>query len=233
MNKTNKLKKLTAIAMLCALAFICTIVLKIPVNFLTLDIKDSIITLCALFFGTLYGAVAALIVPLLEFLLISDTGVYGLIMNIIASMAFCVPVGLIYKRKRTLFGAILGLVASVVSMTAMMMLANLLITPYYMGVSVDDVIRLLPTLLLPFNLVKATLNAAIVLILYKPLSRSFKRMHLTSGSQTEESMVNEGQNYKKSALVIIAAAIVIVISLVMIFAILDGSISLFDAFRSK
>ena len=168
------LKKNVTVAVLCALALITTIVIRIPVAFLTLDLKDTIITLTALFFGPLAGVGSAIIVPTLELITISDTGIYGFIMNVFASVTFCLPVGLIYKYKRTLKGAVIGLVVSVFSMTACMMIANLFITPYYTGMNMSGVAALIPTMLLPFNLVKATLNAALVLLLYKPLSRTLK-----------------------------------------------------------
>ena len=179
---SKKLKRHTTVAVLCALSFLCTVLIKFPVMFLTMDIKDSIIMLCTLFFGVPSGIIAAVVVPLLEYMTVSGTAEYGLIMNVISSVSLCIPVGLIYKYKKTLNGAILGLCVSVVSMTAVMMVANLFITPYYMGVSQADVVSLIPTLLLPFNLVKGTLNAAIVLLLYKPLSRALKKNKLPEKS---------------------------------------------------
>jgi hypothetical protein len=40
---------------------------------------------------------------------------------------------------------------------------------------------MIPTLLLPFNLTKSTLNAAVVLLLYKPLSNALVRAGLMRG----------------------------------------------------
>ena len=62
-----------------------------------------------------------------------------------------------------------------------MMLLNILITPIYMKVSRDVVIDLLPSLLLPFNLAKALMNAAIAMFLYKPVSLAMKRARLIPG----------------------------------------------------
>ncbi len=223
-NISKKLKRHTTVAMLCALAFLCTVFIKFPVMFLTMDLKDSIIILCTLFFGVPSGIIASVIVPLLEYLLISDTREYGLIMNVISSVALCVPVGLIYKFKKTLKGAILGLCVSVVSMTAIMMVANLFITPYYMHVPQSQVVELIPTVLFPFNLVKGILNSAIVLLLYKPLSRTLKKAHLIESSSLEIGAA-EAKNCKKSAVVTAAAIMIIALSLVLIFVVLGGKIS--------
>ena len=197
-----------------------------------MDVKDSIIMLCTLFFGVPSGIIAAVVVPLLEYVTVSGTGEYGLIMNIISSVSLCVPVGLIYKYKKTLNGAILGLCVSVVSMTAIMMIANLFITPFYMHVSRGDVVSLIPTLLLPFNLVKGTLNAAVVLLLYKPLSRALKKNRLIDVTVLENTEVSN-KNKTRSLLVSIAAVAVIVVSLVVIFVILGGNISFLDGIVKK
>lgn len=234
MNTTfsKRLKRHTTVAMLCALAFLCTVLIKFPVMFLTMDVKDSIIVLSTLFFGVPAGLISAVVVPLLEFLLISDTGVYGLIMNVISSVALCVPVGLIYRYKRTLGGAILGLSVSVVTMTAVMMVANLFITPYYMHVPQEQVVALIPTMLLPFNLVKAVLNSAIVLLLYKPLSRTLKKAHLI-GNDVVENGTHEVRSKKKSVVITLISLAVIAASLVAIFVVLGGKISFLDGIINK
>ncbi|MBR5922907.1 MAG: ECF transporter S component, partial [Clostridia bacterium] len=178
MTKKLNLKKITVAAALCALAFASMFVFRIKVQFLTFDAKDAIIALSSLLLGPFYGVCSAATVALLEFLTVSDTGVYGLIMNFLSSGTFAFTCGIIYKYKRTFSGAVLSVVLSVISVTSVMMLANLFITPYFMGAPSSAVIALIPTLLLPFNLTKASLSAAITLIIYKPLSTALKRAKL-------------------------------------------------------
>ena len=170
----SRLKTMCAVAMFCALAYVCTY-LKIPVMFLSLEVKDSIIVLCTLIFGPLWGLVIALVVPTLELLTHSGTGLYGWVMNILSSVTFAMVTGMIYKFKKSFKGAIIGLICGVFSVTAVMVAANLVVTPFYMGVALSEVAALIPKVLLPFNLVKAILNGAIVLLLYKPLSRILKK----------------------------------------------------------
>ncbi len=209
----QQIKRMTAVAMLCALAFVLTY-LKIPVMFLSLEVKDSVIVLCTLLFGPVSGLVIAVLVPLLELITHSTTGVYGLIMNMLSSVTFALVAGVIYKYKRSFYGAIAALVSGVLSVTAVMVLANLFVTPYYMGVSTDAVIDLIPKVLLPFNLVKAMLNAAIVLLLYKPLSSVLKRTGFLVGNVAK----NEEKNvFLRSIGVTIIAFLVIFASLVTIF----------------
>ena len=218
MNQNRqKIKRLSATAMFCALAFVLTYI-KIPVMFLSLEIKDSMIVLCTLLFGPLSGLVIAVLVPILELITHSSTGVYGLIMNMLSSVTFALVTGVIYKYKKSFYGAIVGLASGIFAVTAVMVLANLLITPYYMGVTVQAVAALIPKVLLPFNLVKATLNGAIVLLLYKPLSGVLKRRGFLSSSQRE---AEQGKKKSiRSTVVTLVAIAVIAISLAIIFFVL-------------
>lgn len=217
-SQKEKTKKLVAVAMFCALAFVLTYV-KIPVLFLSLEVKDSVIVLATLLFGPISGLVIAVVVPLLELLTHSSTGIYGFVMNVLSSVTFSMVAGLIYKYKKSFYGAIVGLVTGVMSVTAVMLLANLLITPYYMGVSMQEVAALIPKVLLPFNLVKATLNGAIVLLLYKPLSNVLKGTgFLTATARSERSAE---RSRLRSVLVSAVALVMIALSLVGVFFVLQ------------
>lgn len=220
-QNSMRIKHITAIALFCALAYVCMLYIKIPVQFLTLDVKDSLIVLCSLIFGPVAGLAIAVTVPFLELITISGTGIYGFIMNVLSSVVFSMTAGLIYRYRKTMTGAIAGLVAAVFSVTAVMVLANLLITPYYLGASPKDVAAIIPTLLLPFNLIKATLNAAIVLLLYKPLSKILKRFGFVQGTAPRgEGAEGVTKNPVRSSLVTIVAVLIIAASLCVIFLVL-------------
>lgn len=184
MKKKADIKQLTVCAMLIALAFLSVFALKFKVSFLSFDFKDAILSVIAFLYGPLWAVLSALATALLEFFTISDTGVYGLIMNFISSATFTLATGLVYKRMRSFTGAIVASVSAIFSVTAVMMLANLFITPYYMHVSQKEIIKNIPTLFLPFNLAKSTMNAAITLIIYKPLTTLLRRVGLMP--KTEE-----------------------------------------------
>ena len=59
-----------------------------------------------------------------------------------------------------------------------MMLWNYLIAPIYMGYPREAVVELLLPAFLPFNLIKGGLNAAITMLLYKPVVASLRRLNL-------------------------------------------------------
>lgn len=54
-------------------------------------------------------------------------------------------------------------------MVLVMMLWNYLVAPLYMGIPREEVVKLLLPAFLPFNLIKGGLNAAITMLLYKPV----------------------------------------------------------------
>ena len=220
---------MTALAMFAALAYVIHFV-HIPVGFLNLDFKDVVITVCGMYFGPLSGVFLAVLVPILEFVTVSETGPYGLIMNILSSVTFVGVASLIYRFKKTLSGAIVGLASAVLSMTAVMIVANLVITPYYMGVSLAEVGALIPKLLLPFNAIKAVLNASLTLCLYKPLTSVLKRTGFgkkTPNNTTEQSgEVTKTNTKTRTILVWTIGAIIAIISLCIIFFVLGGTVAI-------
>ena len=220
-----RIKKMTFVALFCALAFIVSVIFPLKVMFLTLDFKDAITAICGMAFGPVSGLAAAIVVPFIE-LMTSDTGIYGLIMNILSSVTFVGISSLIYKHKKTIHGAVLGLAVAVPATVAVMICANLLITPLYMpGADVKTVIGLIPTVLLPFNLIKSTLNAGFVMLLYKPISGVLKRSgalgRLGEGGADKEQAVTV--NKKRSAAVAIISLALVVAAFTVLFLIFDVS----------
>ncbi len=223
-NKTTvKIKKLCTVAAFCALAYACTFVLHISVSFLTFDVKDAVIAVGGMFFGPLSALVMSLTVSLVELVTISDTGLYGFIMNFIGSAAFSVTASLIYKYRRRLAGAYMGLACAVVAVTVLMMAANLIVTPKFTGMSVEAVAAMIPSLLLPFNLIKSLLNSALVILIYKPVSRALKaaKMAPPSPSHTAEQGYsgserprNTGKRYTVMSIAI--AVLIIVVSILLL-----------------
>ena len=172
-------KRMTTLAMLCAAAYIAVFFIRIPimpaVPFLKYEPKDIIIVMSGFIYGPFSAFTVSALVSVLEFITISDTGVIGLVMNILSSCSFaCVAAG-IYKAKHTLKGAITGLVCSVVAMCAVMLLWNYLITPLYMKIPREVIAGMLLPAFLPFNLIKGILNGALTLLLYKPVVKALRK----------------------------------------------------------
>ncbi len=218
------INKLVLCGVFTALAYVCVCVFRIKVSFLTLDIKDALIATAAMLLGPIAGMVISLLVSLIEMLTISDTLYYGFIMNFLSSASFSVVASLIYRSRKNLVYAVIGLVTAIFSVTAVMMLANLLITPHFMvGATTKDVIALIPKLLLPFNFVKAVLNAALVMLIYKPISATLVRAKIIKKERKAET-----SGYKfgvKTIGVTLVSAAILAICFVIIFVVLNGSLS--------
>ncbi len=176
-------RELTVLAMLCAIAYVLVAVIRIPVVlFLKYEPKDVVIAIGGFMLGPAAALIASCVVSLLEMVTVSGTGIWGLVMNILSTCCFACVAAAVYRKKHTQAGAAIGLLLGTVCMTAGMLLWNYLITPIYMGQSRQDVAALLLPAFLPFNLLKAGLNSAITLLLYKPVVTGLRRLGLLAPS---------------------------------------------------
>ena len=179
--KRTNVKNMTSMAMLTALAYVVMLLSKaLPQvsGFLQMDLKDTIICIGGFVFGPLSAAIISIVVAVVEMFTYSDTGIIGCIMNVLATVSFCCTAAFVYKRRHTRKGAVLGLTLGVISLTVVMLLWNYLITPIYMKIPREVVASMLPTVFLPFNLVKGGLNMAVILLLYKPVVTALRQAKL-------------------------------------------------------
>jgi len=182
-NQMNA-KKIVTLAMLAAVAFVVMYLSKLVfrpfavAGFLTFDLKDVIIAIAGFIFGPLSAFFVSVVVSLIEMVTVSDTGLIGFVMNVLSTCAFACVASAIYSRRRDMAGAVLGLLCGLVAMTAVMLLWNYLITPLYMKVTREQVAAMLLPVFMPFNLVKAAMNAAVTLLLYKPLVGALRKARL-------------------------------------------------------
>lgn len=193
MKKRFSVKKLVLLAMLAAMAYVIVSLVRIPVVlFLKYEPKDVVITIGGFLLGPMAAFITSLVVSLLEMVTISETGPIGCLMNLISTCAFSCTAAFIYKRKHTLSGAVSGLAVGGVFMVILMLLWNWLITPLYMGVERSVVEGMLVPAFLPFNTLKAGLNSALILLLYKPLVTGLRKTGLvdTGSSQSGSSKIS-------------------------------------------
>lgn len=223
-NNRNHLRLLAALALFCALAYAVTLIFHIKVSFLTFDAKDAVVCIAAMIFGVLPSTVIALVVSTIEAISISDTAFWGWLMNFISTAVFAAAAGIVYRRVRKMWGAILGLGLAVVIFTGVMMAMNLIITPIYMKTSVEVVKGLIPTLLLPFNLIKALLNAALVLAFYKPIVTALRKARVLPARELAVETAGYRMNAKSVAVLCVAAAVAVGCVLAMLY-LMNGSFS--------
>lgn len=213
----NRTRKLTAIGMLCAIAYVVVAVGRVPlILFLKYDPKDVVIAIGGLIFGPLASLAISVIVSFVEMVTISENGILGFIMNVLSSCSFACTAAFIYKRWHKLSGAVVGLAGGWVLMVGVMLLWNYLIAPIYMGYPREAVVKLLMPAFLPFNLLKGGLNTAVTLLLYKPVVTALRRAQLVGESRgAEKSRTNTG--------IVIVSCLVIVTCILIVLS-LNGVI---------
>lgn len=212
-NSYSKGKMIAAMAMLTALAVVADIFLRLPniAGFLTYEPKDVILTIGAFIFGPVAGLIMALVVCTVEMVTVSSTGIIGLLMNFLASATFVGVASVIYYRKKTMSRAVIGLAAGSLSMIAVMLLWNYIMTPIFMGVPREAVLDMFLPVLIPFNGIKALLNSALVLLLYKGVVTALRKTKLIP---TRDS--NDGTNKKANTIIVVVVSAALVITLVFV-----------------
>lgn len=164
---------LTKLAMMTAVSIVLLALVRIPfppAPFLVYDPADMPIYISAFAYGPLPGLAVTLIVCLLQAFALGGDGLYGFLMHFVATGLVAVVIGLMYSKQKTKKNAIRALIVGVILTIIVMSGMNLLITPFYMGVDVGAVLAMLPTIIIPFNALKAGINALLTFILYKRIS---------------------------------------------------------------
>ena len=201
------IKKIVTLAMLAAMAYVVMCFIKIPFipgfDFLKYEPKDVLFVLAGFLVGPIESLIIIIVVCFIEMVTVSNSGPVGLWMNLISSICFVLPAALIYRKKKSIPAAVIGLAIGVVCMTASMILWNYLVTPGYMNIDQAVVVSLLPTVFLPFNLIKASINMAVALIIYKPISIALRKSGLLEESNKKDDTKKENSKKKFSPWAII------------------------------
>ncbi len=178
-NTSWRLRRLCVMALLCAMAFAAVALIRIPVvAFLKYEPKDVLLVIGGFLFGPLAGGLMAAVVALIELVTVSDTGLIGCMMNVLSSCLFVCSAAAIYRRRKNLSGAVIGLIIGALAATAGMLLWNYLVTPLYMELPRQAVAEMLLPVFLTFNLFKTALNSVLALLLYKPATKALRASRL-------------------------------------------------------
>ena len=225
MDKQNKtmstdVKRLCGMAIFVALAVVATLLTKwLQIAHLTFDAKDAVITIAAYIYGPLPALAMSLATSTIESLTFGgDTGWFGFLMNFFSTAAFSFTASVIYRKKRDINGAIIGLFAATIVTTGVMLLLNMFIAPLYFGLPLFDpyIMNMLPTLLLPFNFAKSLMNSAIAMYLYKPVLAALREARLIEGSS--KNMLTFNRN---SRIILVTGLLVIAVSAAIFLVLLN------------
>ena len=207
-------KKMCVLAMLAAIAFVLANTLHISIfpaaPFLKYEPKDVVITIGGFLFGPLASLLISAVVSLPE-VLVSGTGPVGCLMDVLSTCSFACVAALFYKKRHNLAGAVWGLILGSVVMVGVMLLWNWAISPLYMGVSREAVEAMLLPVFLPFNLLKAGLNSALVLFLYKPIVTALRKARLVEARPQGGGSSKIGLYLFASVLLITCVVLILVI----------------------
>ena len=187
-------KKLTTLGMLCALAIIVNMMIHFPivpaVSFLSYDPKDVVIVIGGFIYGPSSAILMSAIISVLELMYRGGTFI-DVLMNMISSLAFVLPASYLYKKNRTKKSAVQGLIIGIVINVAVMLVWNYIVTPIYYKMPREAVVALLLPGILPFNLIKSSVNAMITLAIYKPLVSILRKGKFLSSDNEERNISKE------------------------------------------
>lgn len=181
MKASQTTRKLTTIAMLAAVSIVLVALIRIPfppAPFLEYDPADIPIFICTFLYGPVAGLGLTLVVSVIQGTTVSaGSGIIGIVMHFLATGAFALLAGNLYRLRHNRVGAVVALGAGVAAMTVVMVFCNLIFTPIFMGTPIEAVIPMLLPVIIPFNLLKAGVNGIVTYFAYKPIARLVKHEH--------------------------------------------------------
>ena len=176
MSKSEQVRKLVVMSFLVAVSVVLIYAIHFPLvpaaPFLEYDPADIPILIGALAYGPVAGVLLTVVASIIQGVTVSaGSGLYGIVMHIIATSTLVVVASGIYHVKRTKVGGAVGLIVGTLAMGLIMMPANHFITPIFTGWPTEAVDALLLPGILPFNLIKAGINSGVTFLVYKTVSR--------------------------------------------------------------
>lgn len=180
MKAQRKTHFLAHLAVLVAMSVLLVYLIHFPIMpaapFLEYDPADIPILVGTFLFGPAAGLIITAVACIVQGLTVSaSSGVIGILMHFFATGSYVIVAGLIYVNHHTKGGAVAALIAGTLTMTAVMVAWNLVMTPIFMGTPRAAVAAMIVPVIIPFNLIKAALNGAITFAVYKSISRVFDR----------------------------------------------------------
>ena len=190
---------ITQIGMLGAIATVLML-FEIPLpfapSFYEMDLSEVPVLIGCFAMGPFAGAMIELVKIILNFVIGgTKTAGVGEAANFIIGCSFCVPAGIIYKKKTTKKGAITGMVVGTLFMTILGCFVNAyILLPTYaaafkmpidgliemgtkVNASIDSLLTFVMFAVVPFNLLKGIVVSVVVLCIYKKISPILKLHH--------------------------------------------------------
>ncbi len=172
-------RKMCTMAVLAALSLVLMLLIRFPIfpaaPWLEYEPANVPILIGGFIYGPAAGIIITLIAALIQALTVSaSSGVIGFIMHAIATGTLVTVSSVYYKYHKTHKGAFIALILGCLSMTAIMIPTNLIISVNFWGLSLESVKASIIPILIPFNLIKSGTNALIVFLTYKTIRKVIK-----------------------------------------------------------
>lgn len=182
--------KIGILSAIAVLLMLFDIPLWFAPSFYQIDLSEIVVAIGAFSMGPVAGVLIELLKILLNLLLNgTDTAAVGEAANFLIGCSFIVPAALLYKHKKNIKHAVLGLGIGTLCMTVVGSAVNyFVLLPVYsaafgmpmdqliaMGTAINGNINSLFTFVLlavaPFNLFKGVLTSVLTVLLYKRVSK--------------------------------------------------------------
>lgn len=166
------MRRFTQVAILGAIAFTFMYV-EFPLPGFPPYLKYDPSEIPALIATFAIGPLSGLGVELVKGILISLLrpgnlgGWFGIFMNLLAGVILVVVAGLYYRSEHTKSGAVKAMGLGIGAMTAVMIVANIILTPIFYGIPRPQVLALVLPALLPFNVLKGLVSSVATYYVYK------------------------------------------------------------------
>ncbi len=184
-RKISPVLRLAILGMISALSVVLVLVnfpLPFAPPFLKMDFADTPMLICSVLFGPVAALGVLFVVSVIQAFLLGGDSYLGCIMHIVASGAMLVVTGLLTRRNKGTGRLLLALALGALTMTALMIPMNYAITPLYLGGHTPENLSVISGLMLPaiipFNVIKSTVNCAIAFVLFKALQALFVKLGL-------------------------------------------------------
>lgn len=193
MTSSVSVRRMAQVGMLSAIAVVLML-FEIPMPFAPafykLDLSEVPVLIGCFAMGPLAGVAIEFVKILLNFIMDGTvTAGVGELANFIIGCSFCVPAGIIYRRKKTKRCAILGLSLGTICMVVIGCFMNAYVllpayaTAFQMPIdslvemgsvlngNITDIFTFVIFAVAPFNLVKGVVVSLIVLVSYKRIKK--------------------------------------------------------------
>lgn len=190
MKKKNiaYITKISVLAVIAALLMLLEFPLPFAPSFYEIDLSEIAVLIAGFALGPLAGVLTEFLKILLNLIMNgTSTAFVGEISNFIIGISFVLPASIIYKQKKTLSRAVIGMAVGTASLAVLGAFINYYIMiPAYakffmpmeaiinMGTAVNSSIDSLWTLILfatvPFNLLKGIITSLATVLIYKRVS---------------------------------------------------------------